>query len=191
MFTGIVEAVGTVRSLVPGRLCLDAPGAWPGDPWAVGESVAVSGCCLTVVSFEDGLEFDLSAETLSRTTLGGLSAGSSVNLERAMKADGRFGGHIVQGHVDCVGSVIATPSSGEWRFSVEASFDRYLIEKGSVTVDGVSLTVVSPGSGEFSAALIPHTLRSTSLGSLSVGSKVNVEFDVIAKYVEKLTATPR
>lgn len=188
MFTGIVEAVGTVQSLESGRLCISLPDAWPGDPWAVGESVAVDGCCLTVVSFEHGLVFDLSAETLGRTSLGGLSPGVSVNLERAMKADGRFGGHIVQGHVDCAAILLERPDSGEWLFGLDPAFDKYLIDKGSVTLNGVSLTVVSPLEGEFSVALIPHTLKVTNLGALAVGSQVNVEFDVIAKYLEKLSS---
>lgn len=191
MFTGIVQAVGRVGSLESGRLRIEPPEGWPGDAWTVGESVAVNGCCLTLVSGSNGMEFDLSAETLSRTSLGGLSTGAAVNLERALRASDRLGGHFVQGHVDTVGRLVARPDSGEWEFSVETELGRYLIEKGSVTVDGVSLTVVRPSGGAFCAALIPHTIASTNFGELSEGAAVNVEFDVLAKYVEKLAISPR
>lgn len=191
MFTGIVQAVGRVRSLRSGRLCVDPPEAWPGDAWKMGESVAVNGCCLTLASGSDGLEFDLSAETLARTALAGLATGSATNLERAMRASDRLGGHFVQGHVDTVGRLESRPESGEWEFSVEADLGRYLVEKGSVTVDGVSLTVIRPSGGTFYVALVPHTVQSTNFADMSEGTRVNVEFDVLAKYVEKLSVSPR
>jgi riboflavin synthase len=180
VFTGIVQAVGTVAGLEPGRLRLEVPDAWPGEPWKLGESLAVDGCCLTVASA--GLEFDLSPETLSRTTLGSTVAGARVNLERALRAGDRMGGHFVQGHVDTVGSFVGRLAD-EFQFSVGAEFSKYLVDKGSVAINGVSLTVVQPSGGEFRAAIVPHTLRATNLGDLQVGQGVNVEFDVLAKYV--------
>lgn len=180
VFTGIVQAVGSVRSMSGARLVLDAPDAWPGEPWVVGESLAVDGCCLTVVSAVDGLSFDLSEETLARTTLGSCVVADRVNLERAMKASDRLGGHLVQGHVDTVGTLI--DRDGMFTFAVEDQYSPLLVDKGSVAVDGVSLTVVQPSGGKFSCALIPHTLQVTTLGGLEPGDPVNVEFDVIAKY---------
>jgi riboflavin synthase len=180
VFTGIVQSVGKVARLEPGRLCLKVPDAWPGDPWKLGESLAVDGCCLTVASAE--LEFDLSPETLSRTTLGSLGPGARVNLERALRACDRLGGHFVQGHVDTVG-VFEGRHGDEFRFSVKEEFSKYLADKGSVAVNGVSLTVVQPSGGGFHAAVVPHTLRATNLGDLQEGKGVNVEFDVLAKYV--------
>lgn len=180
VFTGIVQAVGVVRSMSGARLVLDAPDAWPGEEWVVGESLAVDGCCLTVVSHADGLAFDLSDETLARTTLGYFTSGKRVNLERAMKAGDRLGGHIVQGHVDTVGALLSR--NGNFRFEVDPKWSRHLVDKGSVTIDGVSLTVVQPEGGKFSCALIPHTLEVTTLGSAKPGDRVNVEFDVLAKY---------
>lgn len=187
MFTGIVENLGTVRSLERGVLLLDAP--TPDEPWKLGESVAVNGVCLTVVSADNGVRFDLSPETLARTALGALKPGSLVNLERAMRADARFGGHIVQGHVDATGEVVSiTPSANSvvFRFKAPEEFDRYLIDKGSVTVDGISLTVVEPVGGTFNVWVIPHTLEQTNLAQRQPGDKVNLEFDALAKYVEKL-----
>ncbi|MBI3721392.1 MAG: riboflavin synthase, partial [Fimbriimonas ginsengisoli] len=136
MFTGIVERVGSVVWLEGGRLAVD-----PGDGFecAVGESVAVNGCCLTVASVEGGLQFDLSAETMRRTSVGGLKPGSKVNLERAVRADGRFGGHFVQGHVDAVGTLVSLERKGEGavaRFEAPTEFARYLVDKGSIAVDG-------------------------------------------------------
>jgi riboflavin synthase len=180
VFTGIVQAVGEVVRLAGPRLSVLSPDAWPGEAWIVGESVAVNGCCLTVVAAAGRLEFDLSAETLARTTLGALAAGSRVNLERAMRATDRFGGHIVQGHVDTVG--LLTSRNGAFEFEVGNEWRQYLVDKGSVAIDGVSLTVVKPAGGRFSCALVPHTLAATTLGAIEAGSRVNVEFDVLAKY---------
>jgi riboflavin synthase len=180
VFTGIVQAVGTVVAQGDGRLSLAVPDAWPGDPWIVGESLAVSGCCLTVVAASRELEFDLSEETLRRTNLGSLAPGSRVNLERAMRPTDRFGGHFVQGHVDTVGTLNAR--NGLFSFQVEEEWRPYLVDKGSVAIDGVSLTVVQPEGGRFSAALIPQTLAVATLGDMRPGAKVNVEFDLLAKY---------
>jgi riboflavin synthase len=190
MFTGIIEGQGSVRSLNEGVLMLDVLSGFVGDPWKMGESVAVNGCCLTVVSADDGLRFDLSPETLARTSLGDLKPSSKVNLERAMRADGRFGGHIVQGHVDTTGSIIsirASDNSTVFRFSYPKDFDRYLIDKGSITIDGISLTVVDLSDESFDVWVIPHTLQETNLGDRTPGDRVNLEFDLIAKYVERIT----
>jgi riboflavin synthase len=189
MFTGIIEGLGTVRSVENGVLLLEVVRGFESEPWKIGESVAVNGCCLTVVESESGLRFDLSPETLSRTSLGALRAGAKVNLERAMRADGRFGGHIVQGHVDATGEVVTiTPRDNAiiFRFSTPTEFSRYLIDKGSITVDGISLTVVDLQSSTFDVWVIPHTIEETNLDERKPGDKVNLEFDLIAKYVEKM-----
>lgn len=188
MFTGIVEGRGTVRT-AGRRLVVDC-GDVARDA-AIGASIAVNGVCLTVVDRDaDALAFDLSEETLARTGLGRLAEGDGVNLERPMAADGRFGGHIVQGHVDGVGSVkaLTADAGGGATLDVEvpAALRRYLVEKGSVTVDGVSLTVATVLPEGFRIALIPHTLSGTTLGALRTGDAVNLEVDVIAKYVEAL-----
>lgn len=195
MFTGIVQGFGIVqglhidRSSQSGELTIE-PG-FAVNPFGVeiGESVAVNGCCLTAVSVGATLRFDLSPETLSRTAMGTLGPGARVNLERAMEVGDRFGGHIVQGHIDATGTIESIESSGNsqiFRFLVPAEFDRYLIDKGSVAIDGISLTVVNSCDGRFEAWVIPHTLSETNLGAKRPGDRVNVEFDVIAKYVEKL-----
>ena len=190
MFTGLIEAVGSVRSLTNGRLTLDLPESpWPNDPLLLGESVAVNGCCLTVVATENGVEFDLSEETIRRTTFGTLSQGNLVNLERAMRLGDRLGGHIVQGHVDATGSIVSIteqPDATVIRFLLEAEHERYLIDKGSIALDGISLTVVEPKGSAFDVWVIPHTLAYTNLGQRKIGDRVNVEFDVLAKHVEKL-----
>lgn len=180
MFTGIVQAVGRVVGLESCRLRVAAPDAWSGEPWVIGESLAVDGCCLTVTSAEPDLAFDLTEETLARTTLGAFFPGRLVNLERAMRASDRLGGHVVQGHVDTTGTLVER--NGLFVFEVPAEHAGLLVDKGSVTVNGVSLTVVQPSGGLFGAALIPHTLQVTNLGGLMPGHEVNVEFDVLAKY---------
>jgi riboflavin synthase len=188
MFTGLVQAVGTVASLEGGRLVLSAPNAWD-DPLEIGESIAVNGCCLTLVAAGPDLEFDLSEETLRRTAFGTLHAGARVNLERALRAGDRMGGHFVQGHVDGVGRLVsrmAHEGSETFRFAMPAQGSRYLIDKGSVAVDGVSLTVIEPGEATFDVSLIPHTLGSTNLGDRQPGDPVNLEYDVLAKYVERM-----
>ncbi len=191
MFTGIIEGLGKVRSMENGVLLLDVVRGFENDPWKIGESVAVNGCCLTVVDALSGLRFDLSPETLSRTSLGSLSIGSTVNLERAMRADGRFGGHIVQGHVDTTGTVASiTPSDNStvFRFQVPPEWAKYMIDKGSITIDGISLTIVDLKDTTFDVWVIPHTLQETNLGERKAGDKVNLEFDVIAKYAERISA---
>ncbi len=183
MFTGIVEELGTVLSLESGRMTVGASRVLDGV--ALGDSIAVNGCCLTVVAHDEGSwEADLSEETLRRTALSALAPGSPANLERAVRADQRMGGHIVQGHVDGVGTVVA--GVPDLRVRVPAGLERYLVEKGSVTVDGVSLTVVDVIEDTFSVAVIPHTAEVTNLGGLAQGAPVNIEVDIVAKYVERL-----
>ena len=192
MFTGIVRERGTVV-LTGGtaqavRLRIAAPGA--AAQAAVGDSVAISGVCLTVVAVQDGeLEFDAVAETLRRSSLGRLRAGDAVNVEPALRAGEPLGGHYVQGHVDGVGRVRAVEPEGE---SVSMNFDaagevlRYCVEKGSIAVEGVSLTITTIDETGFGVALVPHTLAETTLGTLGPGDEVNLEADVLAKYVERL-----
>jgi riboflavin synthase len=185
MFTGIVEELGRLDSLRDGRLRIAATRVVDGVE--IGESIAVNGCCLTVVAHGEGWwEADVSAETISRTSLARLSEGDGVNLERAVRASDRLGGHIVQGHVDGVGEVV-TPVP-DLRVRVPDSLLRYLVEKGSVTVDGVSLTIVEPLDDGFTVAIIPHTADVTTLGAKRPGDLVNLEVDVMAKYVERLVS---
>jgi riboflavin synthase len=189
MFTGIVEERGVVREIAPNRLAVGCRSVTA--DLQVGSSVAVNGVCLTVVQRSDTrLAFDLSEETLRRSALGRLAAGDPVNLERPVTLMTRLGGHLVQGHVDGVGELEgfeADAAGGAW-LTVRAPSDlgRYLAEKGSIAVDGVSLTIASRAGASFSVALIPHTLAVTTLGATRVGDPVNLEVDVIAKYVERL-----
>lgn len=192
MFTGLVEGQGLVKSLVPEgeaiRLDIELPADFVG--LAIGDSVAINGCCLTVIELADLVAaFQAGAETLSKTNLGRVRVGHRVNLERSLRADGRFGGHIVQGHVDGVGEVLEVARDGEWVtmwFRIPTHLAKYLVPKGSVTVDGISLTVVNAESDKFSVALIPHTLDVTTLGVRAVGDVVNIETDILGKYVERL-----
>lgn len=192
MFTGIVERSATVVAVegapIGRSLTLDAPGVTEG--LAVGSSVAVNGACLTAVAVEGSrFRVDVVVETLRRTNLGDLAAGSRVNVERAMPASGRFDGHVVQGHVDGVGTIESIAPEGEGvRMTVRLpdGLDRYVVEKGSITVDGVSLTVADVSGDRFEVALIPHTLELTTLGDRAPGDRVNLEADVLAKYVERL-----
>jgi riboflavin synthase len=194
MFTGIVEGTGTVVALTAApdgaaaRLEVQAP--WLAGDLAVGDSVAVDGCCLTVTAAAaGGFAADLVAETLRRTALGGLTAGARVNLERPMALGGRLGGHLVQGHVDGVARVLDRTPVGdgeEVRIELPQDLDRYVVEKGSIAVDGVSLTVAGLGPGWFAVALVPHTLAATTLGERGPGDPVHLEVDVVAKYVERL-----
>ena len=195
MFTGIIEAAGRVVSFrrLPGgggRLTIAAPFA---AELAIGESVAVDGTCLTVIApaRRGNFEADLSPETLERTTMGRLTSGSGVNLERALAASGRLGGHIVQGHVDAVTRVTAIRNQkefAEYRFAIPKGGSRYLVEKGPVALDGISLTVASLGRRDFGVAVIPKTLEETVLKDRIVGAEVNVEFDILGKYVERMLA---
>jgi riboflavin synthase len=205
MFTGLVEGVGRLAGRSPrggdARLRIDA-GTLPwGDAAriALGESIAVNGTCLTVVAFDgSGFEADASNETLALTTLGVLGEGRPVNLERALRADARLGGHLVSGHVDGVGRVLSIADDGRaqrWRFAAPARLMRYLAAKGSICVDGVSLTVnavedaaadAGGGDGAFEVALVPHTVAHTAFARTVVGDPVNLEVDVIARYAERL-----
>ena len=183
MFTGIVEGTGLVRSFEASRLLIEA--TLPGDDVGIGDSVALSGCCLTVVDRGPSwFGFDVSGETLERTTLGVLSPGDRVNLERPVRLSDRLGGHLVQGHVDGVG-VVRSPAP-ELAVELSSELSRYVVEKGSIAVDGCSLTVVEVRTGLFRVAVIPHTAAITTLGTVSEGDRVNLEVDVIAKYVARL-----
>jgi riboflavin synthase len=188
MFTGIVREVGTVAAFDGSRLVLEAPGT--ATQSAVGDSVSVAGACLTVVEAEAGrLAFDVVPETVARTTLGRLRDGDRLNLEAALRLGDPFGGHVVQGHVDDVGRVRGIEPEPEGRrvwLDAPETVLRYCIEKGSVAVDGVSLTVASLDDEGFEVALIPHTLAATTLGGLEPGDDVNLEADVLAKVVERL-----
>ncbi|MGH2692290.1 MAG: riboflavin synthase [Actinomycetota bacterium] len=187
MFTGIVEERGRVLS-AGGRLEIETNGV--AEDVSVGESVAVNGVCLTVAGRERGrLAFDLAGETLERTTLGELSLGDHVNLERPVTLLSRLGGHLVQGHVDGVGTVETTGANtgGEtMTISLPEPLRPYVVEKGSIAVDGVSLTVATVSNGTFTVALVPHTRSITTLGAVSGGDRVNLEVDLLAKYVESL-----
>jgi riboflavin synthase len=191
MFTGIVESLGAVIAVETGtedaRLEISAPFA---GELAFGESVAVNGVCLTVTtSSADGFVADVMPGTLRRTTLGSLRIGQRVNLERAVTPVSRLGGHVVQGHVDGVGSIVSRNPGPRWddvRIAVPAELSRYVAAKGSIAVDGVSLTVVDVADDVFSVGLIPTTLQETTLGERQPGEQVNIETDVMAKYVERL-----
>ena len=193
MFTGIILHTGVIESyerLPSGaRLRLRTTDE---EPFLRGESLAVNGVCLTVLPEDDGsLIADVSDETLARTTLGALAAGVRVNVERALALGDRLGGHLVQGHVDTVGALASTEVQGDFavhRWTYPSEFTELVASKGSIAVDGVSLTVVEPDESSFGAALIPETLRRTSLGTARVGDRVNLEFDMIAKYVRGLVA---
>jgi riboflavin synthase len=196
MFTGLVEGTGTISSLQPEgdaavRLAIEVPDFMAGE-CTLGESVAINGCCLTVVEFTDAVwQFQAGEETLSKTNLGELEAGSLVNLERSLKADTRLGGHFVQGHIDGTGQVQKIDRDGEWVrmwFSVPSELSKYMIPKGSVAVDGISLTLVDVEPESFSVALIPHTLEVTTLGQREVGDSVNIEADMLGKYIYKMVA---
>ncbi|WP_017975964.1 riboflavin synthase [Actinopolyspora halophila] len=189
MFTGIVEELGEVAAVDPvsggARLSVIAPTVTADA--SHGDSIAVDGVCLTVAGTPEGrFTVDVVDETLRRSTLGALKAGDRVNLERAMALGDRLGGHIVQGHVDATGIVSGAEADGLIRISIPERLSRYLVEKGSITVDGVSLTVVEAGEQEFSVALIPTTLEETTLGRRAQGDRVNIEVDALAKHVERL-----
>jgi len=194
MFTGLVESLGRVVEAVrepPGlRLVVDA--ATVAADAAIGDSICTSGCCLSVVRLDGSrLTFELGPETLARTTLGGLRAGAAVNLERSLRLSDRLGGHLVTGHVDGTGRLASRVQEGDWvtcRFAAPAPLLAQMASKGSVAVDGVSLTLVDVTSREFSVALIPHTLGCTTLGGLAEGDLVNLETDLVFKYVDRWLA---
>lgn len=192
MFTGIIQGLGkivAVRPMAGGRSFSISADFDIDDP-AEGESIAVNGVCLTAREIKGRVFWaDVSPESLSRTNLGRLAVGGTVNLERALRLSDRLGGHLVSGHVDAVTEVIRRDKSGEFTlfyFKTPQTLDRYIVEKGSITINGISLTVNSCGGQEFAVSIIPHTLEITTLGSLRVGSEVNIEVDIIGKYVEKL-----
>jgi riboflavin synthase len=187
VFTGLVREVGTVVAVDDGRLEVASV-----QEAAVGDSVAIDGVCLTVVAADDGrLAFDVVPETFARTSLGVLAPGSRVNVEPSLRAGDALGGHYMQGHVDGVGAVRSVDAEGEGRrlwFDASPDLLRYVVEKGSIAVQGTSLTVAAVDDAGFAVALIPHTLEATTLGQLEPGDRVNLEADVLAKYVEKLIA---
>jgi riboflavin synthase len=202
MFTGIIEGTGTVAALVAAPegtwARLEVEAGWLAGELRLGDSVAVNGCCLTVAApTAAGFAADVVAETLRRTALGRLEPGARVNLERPLPLGGRLGGHLVQGHVDGLAAVLegsggtetAPPddrAGRELRIELSADLERYVVEKGSIAVDGVSLTVAGIGPGWFAVALVPHTLEVTTLGERAPGDQVQLEVDMIAKYVERL-----
>ena len=194
MFTGIIEGAGEVARIEVredgARLVLRAGAI--AEEARIGDSVAINGACLTVVDREDGhLAFEAVQETLRRTSLGALQVGDRVNLERPLRADGRFDGHIVQGHVDATGVLESIQDEGNarrLRFQVDEDLLRYVVEKGSIAVDGISLTVAAVGPHWFEVVIIPHTWEVTNLREKAPGARVNLEVDVLAKYVERLLA---
>lgn len=193
MFTGLVQSLGTVagsRADGQGGRHLTVRDSQTAPHLTLGESVAVNGVCLTVVRAEaDTFDFQVGPETVHRTTLGALAAGARVNLERALRAGDRIGGHFVTGHVDCVGKVLSRSAEGGWEtvwVEYHPDFDDLLVIKGSVAVDGVSLTLVTVERTRFSVMLIPHTVAHTTLGARRPGDAVNLEFDLLAKHVQKM-----
>ena len=190
MFTGIVEEVGIVSKITNNGMTVKAVRVL--SDVKLGDSIAVNGTCLTAVSFSNSeFSVDLSPETMRRTSLSQLTEGSRVNLERALSASDRIGGHIVQGHVDATGRITSIKPDGDsiiFRVRVPKRLDKYIVEKGFVAVDGISLTVVKRGASSFTLAVIPYTLENTNLAVLSEGDQVNLEADILAKYVESLLA---
>jgi riboflavin synthase len=196
MFTGIIKAKGAVTGLEQRggdvRLSIRSDGL-PFASFETGESIAVNGVCLTAVALrDDGFDTDVSTETLQVTALGGLAVGSEVNLEPSLALGERLGGHLVSGHVDCVGKVVsreADARSVRFGFEIPAEYGRYVARKGSVTVDGVSLTVNAVSANGFEVNIIPHTAEQTLFGAYRVGSRVNIEVDLLARYIERLLDT--
>jgi len=192
MFTGIIEELGTVASgeVLPDSIRLAIKGDLVRQDLAQGESISVNGVCLTAAEITpDGFIADVMLETLNRSSLSGISQGESVNLERAMSGAGRFGGHVVQGHVDGVAEISSREPSANWevvKVKIPAELSKYVVHKGSITFDGVSLTVNDISDNTVSLSLIPETLRLTTLGTKQVGDKLNVEADILAKHIEKL-----
>jgi riboflavin synthase len=188
MFTGIVEELGVVAKISNNAMTVHASKVT--EDLKLGDSIAVNGTCLTAVNFSrTEFSVDLSPETMRRTSLGQLSEGSPVNLERALLASDRMGGHIVQGHVDSTGRVMSSRVDGDsiiFRIRVPKRLNPYIVEKGFIAVDGISLTVVKRGASSFTLAVIPYTLKNTNLATVSIGGRVNLEADILAKYVESL-----
>jgi len=192
MFTGLIEEIGTVQSVLSqgSNRRITVKGAVVMDDLKIDDSISINGACQTVISrTEHTFDVVSIAETLEKTTLHSLKTGTKVNLERAMKLGGRMGGHIVQGHVDCVGRVISIElMNGSWNVWIEfaSHFSKYVVPVGSICIDGVSLTVARTEANRLMVAVIPHTLEVTMLGSARAGSPVNLEFDILGKYVEKM-----
>ena len=192
MFTGIIEELGTVESVevLPDSIRLGIKGDLVRQDLSQGESISVNGVCLTAAEItEDGFIADVMLETLNRSSLSGISQGERVNLERAMSGAGRFGGHVVQGHVDGVAEIVSREPSANWevvKVKIPAELSKYVVHKGSITFDGISLTVNDISNNTVSLSLIPETLRLTTLGTKQVGDKLNVEVDILAKHIEKL-----
>ncbi|MHB8253510.1 MAG: riboflavin synthase [Acidiferrobacter sp.] len=197
MFTGLIDTVGeVVRRAAQGRgarLTIAAP-RWAQTPWTLGESIAVNGVCLTLTAGQEGqFSADLSAETLARTSLGSVHPGAHVNLERALKVGDALGGHLVSGHVDDVATVVRCDRDGEGRvlvLQIPQELTRYVARKGSLCVDGISLTVNTIEGALASFAIVPHTLNATTLGQIEPGAVVNIEVDLVARYLERLVRTP-
>jgi riboflavin synthase len=197
MFTGLIQDVGRLRGSAPQdgglRMQIDV-GTLPFTDVELGESIAVNGVCLTVVEFDAGsFAVDVSSETLRLTTLGNLKTNAVLNLERAMRPSDRFGGHVVSGHVDGMGKVLQAGADGEqvWRFAAPRELHRYIAKKGSICVDGVSLTVNEVDDEGFAVMLIPHTISHTAFSATNVGDAVNLEVDLIARYVERMLGAQR
>ena len=194
MFTGLVEGIGRLLALKAGtdviRLTIDAGPLAEGAK--LGDSIALNGCCLTATAIDGAhLGFDLLAETLARTNLGAVQPGAAINLERALPANGRYGGHFVTGHIDATGTIRRWAQTGndyELRIGIEPAHGAYLVPKGCIAIDGISLTVADVTRDEFSVWIIPHTRAVTALGERAVGDRVNLEFDLLAKYTEKILA---
>lgn len=192
MFTGIVEELGTISGVevLNDSIRLQVSGSLVRSDLGQGDSVSVNGACLTAADLtEDGFIADVMLETLNRTSLSGIAVGDKVNLERAMSGAGRFGGHVVQGHVDGVGEIVSREPSANWevvKVKIPKDLAKYVVHKGSITFDGVSLTVNDISEDVVSLSLIPETLRLTTLGNKGVGAKLNVEADILAKHIEKL-----
>jgi len=196
MFTGLIEEVGRIRGIRAAERSTQLRIAAPkiSNDLRMGDSVAVNGCCLTATAIRDGdITFDLLDETVARTNLGNLDAESPVNLERALAATGRIGGHFVQGHIDCTAPVLSFEAKGaDYRLEVElpADFARYAVAKGSIALDGISLTIAELLPASLVVWIIPHTRRETNLSRLQRGDLINVEFDLLAKYVERILQRP-
>lgn len=192
MFTGIVEELGTISGVevLNDSIRLQVSGSLVRSDLGQGDSISVNGACLTAADLtEDGFIADVMLETLNRTSLSGIAVGDKVNLERAMSGAGRFGGHVVQGHVDGVGEIVSREPSANWevvKVKIPKDLAKYVVHKGSITFDGVSLTVNDISEDVVSLSLIPETLRLTTLGNKGVGAKLNVEADILAKHIEKL-----
>lgn len=194
MFTGLIQTVGTLKNTTPrgNYRVLSIQARFEDEPLVIGESIACDGVCLTVTSFKDSsFEVDASQESLSKTIIGGYRTGAKINLERAIRAGERMGGHIVTGHIDDTGTVDVVKSVGEslmLAVSFDSRYDNLVIDKGSVAIDGVSLTINETKPGWLSVNIIPHTADGTNLGTLKKGDRVNLEFDIIGKYVEKMVS---